>query len=112
LILSLTIAILRPLTGFVVVATSSAAGGVSATIVSTALLPIRVSAAGATPVDLCDGQLGQMFVPTIAEGIGHYSLASSLNLPFFGWLVVGLFCLVPLLWTSIIGLPCADADAS
>ncbi len=108
------VAVLRPFTGFVVMATSPApGGGLFATIVSTGLLPIRLQVQGDFPlaqqpaqtIDLVDGQVGQLFVPAIAGDGGHYVLGSALSLSPGGWVIFGLICAIPLLWMLLVGVP-------
>lgn len=97
------LAFLKPLLGFVVVSTSAAAGGVNATVVSTGLLPLSLTAEGGGRVDLVSGQVGHLFVPT--PDSGNYHVGSAMNLPFYGWVILVVLCCLPLLWTTIVGLP-------
>ena len=105
IIVSSILAVLRPFTGFVVMATSSAAGGVRASVVSTGLLPIRLSAPGAAGIDLLDGQVGRIYAPTLGDSAGHYTVSSALNLPLWGWIVLVLVCAMPLIWALLVGFP-------
>jgi signal peptidase I len=104
-LLGFSIIVSSILAGFVVMATSSVAGGVRASIVSTGLLPIRLSAPGAAGIDLVDGQMGRIYAPTLGDNAGHYSVSSALNLPLWGWIIFGIVCALPLIWALLIGFP-------
>jgi signal peptidase I len=96
--------ILRPFTNLIVLGTHATHAGATAMIVSTGILPIRVQAVGGGHVDLVDGQVGTLTVPTIAKH-AHYAISSGLNLSLWGWVIAALICAIPLLWTLIVGLP-------
>ncbi|ARC57726.1 Signal peptidase I W [Frondihabitans sp. 762G35] len=101
---SLTVYVLRPLVGLVVLTTSVSGAGATAQVVSTGILPIRVSAKGGSSVDLVAGQVGSVTVPSLAD-LGHYSLSSALNLTVPEWFVFAAVCSIPLLWCFVVGLP-------
>jgi signal peptidase I len=96
--------ILRPFTNVIVLGTNATHAGATAMVVSTGILPIRVQAVGGGHVDLVDGQVGTLSVPQLASS-AHYAFSSGLNLSFWGWIIAGLVCAAPLLWTLIVGLP-------
>ncbi|TIH30477.1 S26 family signal peptidase [Subtercola vilae] len=100
--------ILRPLIGIVLLSTNADTTGAHATVVSTGILPIRVQAAGGNHADLVTGQVGTLDVPTLIQN-SQYHLSSALNLSLPGWMILGIVCVLPLLWCLIIGLP-SDPD--
>jgi hypothetical protein len=105
LVASITVFLLRPFVGLVVLEATVENGYTDATLVSTGLLPIRVSAEGAAPLDLVSGEVGRLRVP--ANEQDWYSVSSALHLPFWGWVVFALLCALPLIYTLVIGLPAA-----
>nr|WP_228514057.1 signal peptidase I [Frondihabitans sp. VKM Ac-2883] len=104
LVVSVTAFILKPFTGVVVEQVTTTGGHPGAIVVSTGLLPIRVQAVHGTHADLATGQVGHVTVPASAHQ-DFYSLSTALHLGFWGWVVFGFICLLPLLWTMIVGLP-------
>lgn len=104
LVASVTAFIVKPFVGVTVLATNATSAGATAQIVSTGMLPIRVQALGGSSVDLVSGQVGYLRVPTLAADEA-YRMSSSLNLSFWGWVLMGLVCAIPLLWCLIVGLP-------
>jgi signal peptidase I len=109
MILSLCVYVLRPFVSLVVLATTGTAKGAEATIVSTGLLPISVSAPHANTVHLVAGKVGTVIVPPTSAN-GHYSLSSALNLTLPEWILFAFICSIPLLWTFIVGLPVVDDE--
>ncbi|PPF13062.1 S26 family signal peptidase, partial [Rathayibacter sp. AY1A5] len=103
LVASVTVFVLRPLVGIVVLEATVDSGTTNATLVSTGVLPIRVSAEGADPVDLVSGQVGRLQIP--AHDGDAYALSSALHLPFWGWVLFVLLCAIPVLYTVFVGLP-------
>lgn len=106
---AITVAVLRPFVGVAQLATTSAPNGVSRiSVVSTGLLPVRLTPAGghghATPVDLATA--GKTGVSTLTGGTdgGHYQLDTHLHLPWFGWLLLAAFCALPLVWTLAVSI--------
>jgi signal peptidase I len=102
-VVSLVAFILHPFVSATLVASRSSHAGAHAVIASTGILPIRVSAAHGTSVHLVSGQVGEVSFP--AQRNGYYQLASSLDLPWWGWVILGVICATPLLWCLIVGLP-------
>jgi len=107
---SLTVYVLKPFVGLVVLTTTPTAHGASAQVVSTGLLPISVSAKGGTSVDLVAGQVGTVSAKT--ADLGHYSLSSGLHLTLPEWILFAAICAIPLLWTFVVGLPPETDDAA
>jgi signal peptidase I len=104
LVVSLTALILRPFVGIQLLSATAERDGPRASVVSTGLLPIRVSAVDGTSVELVSGQVGHLDITSIATD-ARYSLSSSLNLSLWGWLIFVVVCAIPLLWILIVGLP-------
>lgn len=104
LVVSVTAFLLKPFTGVVVEQVTTTGGNPGATVVSTGLLPIRVQAVHGTHADLATGQVGHLTVPASAHQ-DFYTLSTALHLGVWGWILFGFVCLLPLLWTMIVGLP-------
>ncbi len=86
------IAVVKPLTGFRLLAVA-AEGAARADVVSTSVLPITVRPHdGSTAADLAYGQAGTL---TAATDHGVLTLHSALHLPWFGWVALAVFCLIP-----------------
>lgn len=113
LVVSFTVFVLRPLVGIVVLEAAVDDMTTTATLVSTGVLPIRVSAEGADPVDLISGEVGRMQIPVQTGGgdAAAYALSSGLHLPFWGWVVFMFVCALPVLYTLVVGLP-AEAECT
>ncbi|WP_170159797.1 signal peptidase I [Frondihabitans australicus] len=111
MLLSVTVYVLRPFVGLVVLTTQATKAGVSATIVSTGILPITATAQGGSSVNLSAGQVGTVTVPA-SVGSGHYALSSALHLTLLEWILFGAICAIPLLWTLIVGLPSTPDEES
>ena len=108
LVVSVAAYILRPFTGVEVLQTYVAGGKAGATVVSTGLLPIRVTAEHGNHVDLLTGQVGQLSIPGYLTD-GYYRLSSALHLDAAGWIAFLLVCCIPLIGTMIFGLPPREA---
>ena len=78
--------------------------GGRATSISTGLLPTRLQAPQDGHVDLRDGQVGTI-LSTHADAHGRYWVTLTPNITWWWWLVLGLVCFIPALWTLIVGLP-------
>ena len=104
LVVSIAAYILRPFTGVQVLQTYVHGRNAGATVVSTALLPIQVTAVHGNQVDLLAGQVGQLSIPTYLSD-GYYHLASALHLDGWGWVVFFLVCCLPLISILIVGIP-------
>ena len=103
LLVSVSALILRPFVRPVLLGVSDASGGPVAQVVSTGLLPTRVSGAPAQFVDLVNGQVGAVPVlpvpagdPFRISGLPHLDLPWTLGM-------IGV-CALPLLWCLIVGL--------
>ena len=104
LVVSLAAFILRPFTGVEILQTYVTGGKAAATVVSTGLLPIRVTAEHGSHVDLLTGQVGQLSIPSYLED-NYYRINSALHLDMVGWSAFLLVCCIPLFGTMIFGLP-------
>ena len=101
-----TLLVLRPVAGYSVLTMAPADGGLLATVVSTGLLPVRVTAAGGGGATLPPGAMTRLLLPASPDG--HVQLASSLGLDAAGWCVLGLVCAMPLLGVLLVGLPAEE----
>lgn len=110
LLASLTVYVLKPFVGLVVLTTqATGSGGVSAQIVSTGLLPITATAKGGTSATLSAGEVGTVTVRHITD-LAHYSVSSALHLTLWQWALFFAICAIPMLWTFIVGLPTDRVD--
>ncbi len=104
LVISVATVILRPFIGISVLAAGMTEGTPQATVVSTGMLPISVHAGGGEPAHLTAGSVGQVPLPSL-DGSDHYQMASALDLPPSGWVLLMLICALPLLWSLAVSLP-------
>ncbi len=78
--------------------------GVLVDVVSTGLLPIRaLEADGAATVSLVDGEVGTLHLTAGAE-TGSYDVLTQLDLSPGLWVGLVTFCLLPTIWTVLVGL--------
>ena len=102
---------MKPFSGFVLLNSLSTPSGMRTTVVSTALLPIRVSAMDGGHVDLASGQVGRLLIPRGSGG--HVTMAAQLDLDPLGWALVALLCLLPVIAVLVVGVPMEErADAA
>ena len=94
--------LLRPFVNMVQFASVQTAHGVDLTLVSTGLLPIRVTGTGGDHVDLIDGQIGAV-AASGTPGPHGYQFTSAVHMSWGWWIVVGLIWLVPLLIGLLLG---------
>jgi signal peptidase I len=104
-----TIAWLRPLLNAAVLTSSATSGGLEARVVSTGLLPVRVSV-GSASVHLTSGQSGTLLLPL--SDTGRYSLATAIDVGPLGWALLVAACAVPVLWTIVAGPTRRTEDAT
>ncbi len=81
-------------------------GGVTAQVVSTGILPIRVTAVGGTSTDLVAGQVGTVHTDVLGGG-RLVQIVPHLQMGPWWWFAVVVFCLLPLLACVIVGVPAA-----
>ena len=85
--------------------------GVTAQVVSTGILPIRVTAVGGTSTDLVAGQVGTIHTDVLGQG--HLvRIVPHLHMGLWWWVAVAAFCLVPLLCCFIVGFPPVEDEAA
>src|SRR3954468_9708220 len=103
LLIGVTSLIMRPFVHPVLVAVTTTPGGPRATVVSGGLFPTRITGAAGDHVDLHAGQVGSVLVTSDRPG-GALMISGSPDL--HGWWLLGMIavCLVPLLWTTLVGL--------
>ena len=106
-ITALAVFVFRPFVNATVITVTTTRSVGHAMIASTGILPISVHATGGSSVHLVSGEVGHLSFPALRSG--HYQLVSTLDLPWWGWIVFGLVCAIPLLWCLIVGLP-ADPE--
>jgi signal peptidase I len=104
LVVSFAAYVLKPFTGVQVLQTYVHGRTAGATVVSTGLLPIQVTAVHGTHVALLAGQVGQISIPTFLSD-GYYKMASTLHLDGWQWIVFFLVCCLPLIAILIFGIP-------
>ncbi|MDL5154408.1 LamG-like jellyroll fold domain-containing protein [Actinomycetospora termitidis] len=89
--------VLKPFVGVVTLATTSDAAGSHITLVSTGLLPIRVTAATGGELDLVDGQVG-VLTTQVPEGEKGTVITSGVHMPWWLWVLMVAFWLTPMLY--------------
>lgn len=97
-------AVLRPFANAQVLRTYSSGSGIGLDVVSTGLLPVRVSVGASHYVDLLSGQVGHLLIPG-SESPDHYRIGTMLHLGPTEWVVIVLLCCSPLIMTMVFGLP-------
>lgn len=112
---AIPVAILTPFVGVAQLASTSDPDGVShISVVSTGLLPVRLEPrpghGHAAPVDLHSA--GSTGVSNLHGGTGgaQYLLDTQLHFSLLGWVLLVAFCLLPTIWTLLVGYrPVTDA---
>ncbi|MFC5064466.1 LamG-like jellyroll fold domain-containing protein [Actinomycetospora atypica] len=89
--------VLRPFVGVVTLATTTDGAGSHVTLVSTGLLPIRVTAATGGHLDLVDGQVG-VLTTQVPQGEKGTVITSGVHMPVWLWVVMVAFWLTPMLY--------------
>ncbi|MGY4543893.1 signal peptidase I [Arthrobacter sp. UYNi723] len=100
-VVSLTVILLRPFIGLTLLGVTTDESGTRASVASTGLLPITVRAEHGTTAELSSGQVSEL---TATDGEGYYHLSSSADLPWWGWIITALLCLLPVFWVLGRGL--------
>lgn len=102
-LVAVTSLIVRPFVRPVLVTVAATPAGAEATVVSGGLLPTRVTGLPGHHVDLHTGQVGSVLVAANEPG-GPMMVNGSPHLD--GWWLAGMIavCLLPLLWTTTVGL--------
>lgn len=107
LVASITSIILKPFIGLAVLATTVEGKIAHAIIVSTGMLPVKAETFNGASINLVSGQLGQLSVPSLATK-HYYTITTSLNLDFWGWVIFWAVCLIPAIYILVVGLPPVD----
>lgn len=105
---ALVVLLQRPLVAWSVLTQRSEGRGVVATLIPTGLLPVRFDATGGGSTVLSPGQKADLLLP--ADAIGRVGFTASPGLEAWGWAVLALVCLAPLLGVLVIGLPPRDGQ--
>lgn len=108
--LSVALMMVRPLvraetTGFVPVGRD----GVRMSVVGTGLFPIRATSLDKHQVTVVPGQLGWVETHQ-TDSHGHFEVIPRMHLPWWGWVLVTLFCLLPLVASLLVGARGAGDD--
>lgn len=98
----------HPLVDWVVLEQRPVARALLMRIVATGLLPLQFRADGGEGVALIPGEVGALRVPSDAGG--RIRLDIGLALAPWGWVLLLLVCLAPLLTVLIVGLPPRDGE--
>lgn len=94
--------LLKPFVRLAVISTKADATTAHAAVVSTGILPTRISVTGGTHADLRDGHVAVLSTHHV-DPSGRYGLQAALHMPVSWWVVVTLVCASPILWCLIIG---------
>ena len=94
--------ILKPFVNVATIENTSAARSVTATVISSGIFPVRVSAKGGNSVHLVDGEVGRVTIHELTRN-GHYQLTSTIDLDPAGWALLMAVCLIPLVLCLMIG---------
>lgn len=109
LLVGVTALIVRPFVHPVLIAVAASSTGSRATVVSGGLLPTRITGTDGDHVDLMPGEVGTVAVAADTPG-GALMITGSPDL--HGWWLTGMIavCLLPLLWTLLVGLSPDDQN--
>jgi hypothetical protein len=88
---------LRPFVGTTTLATQADAGEARISLVSTGVLPTRVTADTGGVLDLISGQTGLLTTPRSQESQGNL-LTSGVHMPWWLWIVMTAFWLLPMVY--------------
>ena len=104
LLVAVTSLVIRPFVHPVLVTVAATPDGNLATVVSGGLLPTRVTGLPGHHVDLNAGQVGTVLTAAADRAGGPLMVNGAPNL--HGWWLAAMIvvCLIPLLWTTLIGL--------
>ncbi|WP_133824763.1 LamG-like jellyroll fold domain-containing protein [Actinomycetospora succinea] len=91
---------LRPFVGTVTLGSSADAGEATINLVSTGMLPTRVSADTGGVLDLVSGEKGVLVTPR-PEQAGGNVLTSGVHMPWWLWIVMTAFWLLPMVYGLI-----------
>lgn len=107
-VVAVVVVLQRPLVAWSVLAQRSegTGRGVVATLVTTGLLPVRFEATNGGSAVLAPGQRADLLLP--ADAIGRIGFTASPGLEPWGWVLLALVCLAPLIGVLVVGLPPRD----
>ncbi|MHC1560026.1 LamG-like jellyroll fold domain-containing protein [Actinomycetospora sp. C-140] len=97
ILLGATSLVLRPFVGTTTLATVAEADRTNITLVSTGLLPTRVTADTGGELDLVSGQVGLLTTPRSPEAQGNV-LTSGVHMPWWLWIVMTGCWLLPMVY--------------
>lgn len=103
---SVSVWVYRPLVRAQLVVFQQLGGGhdaARATYVSTGLLPVRLSAAGSSPIVLHNGQFGSVVARTV-DAHGRFRADVVPSISWLLWAVLIGVCFLPALWSAMVGL--------
>jgi signal peptidase I len=95
IVLSIPILVLRPLVRGVFAGSGLIHGKIHAMVVNTGLLPLRFVITGAPAHHTASGYPATLIAPQPKNG--HLLITGTVGLGFFGWLILVLICLSPLI---------------
>lgn len=98
-LVSVSVWLYRPLTGAAQISMLPTGGGLSATYVSTGILPLRLQATGGSHVDLRSGQTGSVVTGHASDGRLSVTLHPLTH--WWWWLVLGAVCFAPAALSSL-----------
>jgi hypothetical protein len=103
LVVVVALVVYRPLTQAEKLAFVPDGAGARATYVSTGLLPVRLSADGADPVVLADGEVGSVLTrhATGVEAGRQFTVSIRPAVPWTWWLVLIAGCFVPCVTVAV-----------
>lgn len=111
LLVSVTSFVLKPFVRVQLISTTADPTGTHLTLVSTGLLPVRVTATGGSTADLVDGQVTALTGHPAHPADGVH-LSTAVHLPPWGWLLMAALSFTPLLLALAIGSPQPPAQSS
>ncbi|MEJ2860735.1 LamG-like jellyroll fold domain-containing protein [Actinomycetospora flava] len=97
LLLAATSLVLKPFVGTTTLASHADAGGAHLTLVSTGVLPTRITADTGGELDLVSGQVGLLTMPRPPQANGNV-LTSGVHMPWWLWIVMTAFWLLPMIY--------------
>jgi signal peptidase I len=111
LVVAVTGAVLRPFVAATLVETTTNTDHAVAVVVSTGLLPTRVSVVGGASTRLLSGEVGRL---PLGGGSDHvHRLATAVDLSPAGWVAYLAIAALPMLWCMVVGFPRArDLDGA
>ncbi|KQO64299.1 S26 family signal peptidase [Curtobacterium sp. Leaf261] len=94
--------LLKPFVHVTTIANTATVRNVDATVISSGIFPVHVSARGGNSIHLVDGQVGHLAIHELTRN-GQYQITSTIDLDVAGWVALITICLIPLIWCLAIG---------